>query len=70
MIPSIIRFLMSLLCNICGFGLLWAYYDWTLALGVFLCLWGNNILIMYNVHKEQDYEVYRFLHQRNSGFKG
>lgn len=70
MISNIGRWLMSLVFSLCGFVLLCVYYDWTLALGVFLCLWGNNIMIMYNVHKEQDYEVYRFLHQRNSGIKG
>lgn len=69
MIPKTGRLLMSLICSLCGFGLLCVYYDWTLALGVFLCLWGNNIMIMYNVHREQDYEVYRFLHQRNPEFK-
>jgi hypothetical protein len=69
MISDTNRFLLSLLFSLCGFALMWVYYDWTLALGVFLCLWGNNIMIMNNLHKEQNYEGYRFLYQRNSGFK-
>ena len=45
----IISVIFQLACGIVGFTLVWIFGSWQLALGIFLLMWGNNIMLHDNV---------------------
>lgn len=45
---SIILFL-SFIIGMCGFGVIYTQSGWQLTFGIFLALWGNNLIVRQNV---------------------
>ena len=44
--------IVELVVTIGGYGMLWYFFNWQLALGLFLIQWGNNMAQSRNIHKE------------------